>query len=72
MASHCKIEWSDLPHTIHEAKATLDQLRKSGLVEREGAGYVPTTAGEDYIKAHPHHTKHTYTAPKRGTKKKGK
>lgn len=51
---------------------TLDQLREAGLVKRGEGGYTPTQAGTDYIKAHPHHTKHTYRPPKAKTKKKGK
>lgn len=45
-----KIEWSDLPKNLFQARATLEQLRMAGLAESDSSGYVPTTAGKAVIK----------------------
>ena len=45
-----KIQWSDLPHTVIQAQATLRRLAKFGLAERSGDGYRATKAGQTLIK----------------------
>ncbi len=46
-----RINWSDLPHSLMQAKYTLSQLEGFGLVLRRGRGYVPTKEGVKLIKA---------------------
>jgi hypothetical protein len=46
-----KIQWSDLPHTLLQAKATLGRLEALGLVQRDGAGYQATDSGSSLIAA---------------------
>lgn len=45
-----QIEWSDLPHTILQAKAVFMKLARLGLAERQGDGYIATVAGIDLIR----------------------
>ena len=40
-----KIAWSDLPHTVWSAQATLERLTEFGLAVRSGDGYTATKAG---------------------------
>lgn len=46
----CQIEWSDLPKTLLQAKRTLENLRRHGLVKRVGAGYAATKQGISLIR----------------------
>lgn len=39
------IEWSDLPHSILQAKKTLQTLEELGLIYRDGEESEPTKAG---------------------------
>ena len=39
------IEWSDLPHSILQAKKTLQTLEALGLIDRNGEESTPTQAG---------------------------
>jgi hypothetical protein len=44
------IEWSDLPKTLLQARATLEKLRDYGLVERDDQrGYTATAEGRQLI-----------------------
>lgn len=45
------IEWSDLPHSILEAKATFSSLRKLKLIKRQGepGNYTFTQLGQKVI-----------------------
>jgi hypothetical protein len=40
-----KIAWSDLPHTVMSAQATLERLTEFGLAVRSDGGYIATKAG---------------------------
>lgn len=73
MAEKCMntIEWSDLPHTILQAKKTLQTLEKHGLIVRDGEESKPTKAGikvMTYYKSQPEWPK----APKYEKKKSRK
>lgn len=39
------IDWSDLPHTVLQAKKTLNTLEAHGLIVRDGEQSKPTKAG---------------------------
>jgi hypothetical protein len=44
------IEWSVLPHSYLEAKATLEALRTAKLVKKQGSrGFTPTDLGDKVI-----------------------
>lgn len=44
------IEWSDLPKTLLQARATLEKLRANGLAERnDKRGYTATAEGRRLI-----------------------
>lgn len=45
------IDWSNLPHDILQARASLERLRALGLVERKEGGYVPTGEGANLIRS---------------------
>lgn len=68
------IEWSDLPHTLLQAKKTLETLESHGLIERNGEESRPTQAGREvmsYYKAQPHWPKNQFaTKPKKRQAKK--
>lgn len=43
-------EWSDLPHTMLQARAALKKLEALKLVKKDGEGYTPTSEGHAVIK----------------------
>jgi hypothetical protein len=45
-----KADWSDLPQTALQAKATLEQLERHKLIRREGKGFLATEDGEALIR----------------------
>ena len=46
-----KTEWSDLPHTVTQARKALSDLVMKGLVERVDKGqYTATDSGKEVIK----------------------
>lgn len=45
-----KAEFSDLPQTALQAKATLEHLERQKLIQREDKGYLATEAGVAMIK----------------------
>lgn len=45
-----KIAWSDLPHTVIQARTVLRRLVKSGLAENNGDDFRATEAGLALIK----------------------
>ena len=44
-----RIEWSDLPHDLWQAKVTLARLEALGMVQRDGDGYQATSKGSSLI-----------------------
>ena len=73
------IEWSDLPHSILQAKKTLQTLEELGLITRDGEESTPTQAGikvmqhyraqPHWPKAPPYEKKSRKSTSKKSTKK---
>jgi superfamily II helicase len=60
------IEWSDLPHTILQAKKTLDTLEAHGLIVRNGDESRPTDKGIQVMSkflAMPHWPRNSFAKP---------
>jgi superfamily II helicase len=74
LAEKCmnSIDWSDLPHTVLQAKKTLEALEGHGLIKRNGEESTPTKAGirvMEHYRSQPNWPKAPKYERKKSTKK---